>query len=229
MSAPTAEFGSTAPPADQGALARIGERVRARLALDPSAYKVPTDKAEIFAFGDFLSPAECQHMTGLIDDVARPSTTYDNGYFEGHRTSYSGDVDPHDSFVKMVERRIDDLLGMDHELGEQVQGQRYMPGQEFRPHCDWFWTLADYWPRERKRGGQRSWTAMAYLNDVDEGGATEFTDLGISIAPRQGALLVWNNAATDGSCNWHTMHAAKPVERGVKYVITKWYRARRWG
>jgi len=229
MSPATADPEKPAPVADQAALARVGEKVRARLAVDPTAYKVPTERAEIYAFGNFLSPAECDRFIAMVDDVAKPSSLFETTYEQGFRTSYSGDVDRADPFVLMIERRIDDLLGMEPDHGETVQGQRYLPGQEFRAHCDWFWTKAKYWPQEARRGGQRSWTAMAYLNDVEEGGATEFTRLGLSIQPQRGALLVWNNMAPDGSPNWDTMHAATPVARGAKYVITKWYRSRRWG
>ncbi|MBC2668633.1 2OG-Fe(II) oxygenase [Novosphingobium piscinae] len=218
-----------APLADRAALVRCGERVRARLAADPAAYRLPTDRAEIFAFGEFLDPAECDRMIALVDATARPSMVYDLPRQSETRTSYSGDVDPADPFVRMIERRIDDLLGLESSWGEAIQGQRYHPGQEFKAHCDWFSTLAEYWPQEARRGGQRGWTAMAYLNAVEEGGVTEFTRLGLSITPQRGALLVWNNATPDGAPNWDTMHAAHPVVRGVKYVITKWYRTRRWG
>lgn len=218
-----------APLADQAALARLGQTVRTRIADDPTAYRLPTDRIEIWAFADFLSPGECDRMIALIDIVAKPSTVFNAAYDSKYRTSYSGDVERTDPFVRMVERRIDDLLGMEPEWGETVQGQRYLPGQEFRAHCDWFWTLGDYWPAEAKRGGQRGWTAMAYLNTVEEGGTTDFTRIGLSVTPQRGALLVWNNATPDGAPNWDTMHAAQPVVRGAKYVITKWYRTRKWG
>lgn len=225
----TAKSFRAGPPADQAALRRLGAAVRARLDADPAAWKVPTDRAEIWAFGEFLSPAECDRLTGLIDAVARPSTVYDPAEHQRYRTSYSGDVDRTDPFVRMIERRIDDLLGIDPAHGETIQGQRYQPGQEFREHCDWFWTGAPYWQVEKGRGGQRAWTAMAYLSDVEEGGQTQFTRIGVSVPPQRGALLVWNNALPDGSVNHDTMHAALPVIRGTKYVITKWYRTRRWG
>ena len=32
----------------------------------------------------------------------------------------------------------------------------------------------------------------------------------------------------DGQPNNYTQHAALPVVRGVKYVITKWFRTRPW-
>ncbi|MFC3174595.1 prolyl hydroxylase family protein [Novosphingobium bradum] len=229
MASSSADPATAAPLKDQAALALLGEQVRARLAADPGACKVATDRAEIFAFPDFLGPAECDRFIAMVDAVAVPSAVYDRASDDGCRTSWSGDVNRADPFVRMIERRIDDLLGIDPAFGETVQGQRYTAGQLFEAHFDWFWTLAGYWPEEERKGGQRSWTAMAYLSDVEEGGRTEFNRIGLSIPPQRGLLLVWNNALPDGSPNLDTMHAARPVERGTKYVITKWYRTRAWG
>jgi prolyl 4-hydroxylase len=217
------------PIADKAALAGMGAKVRERLASDPSVHRVGVDRAEIFAVGRFLAAEECTHLMAMIDRVARPSPTYEPQTTRKYRTSYSGDVDSTDSFVRMIERRICDLLGIDASWGETVQGQRYTPGQEFEAHYDWFDTTAGYWPKEVKRGGQRSWTAMAYLNDISEGGATVFSRIGVSVQPQAGALLIWNNALPDGRPNPDVLHAALPVATGVKYVITKWFRSRPWG
>ena len=214
---------------DQDGLRRTGNKVRKRLAANPKVYPIPAqDKAEIFAVGDFMSADECERMIGLIDQVAKPSAVFDLEYGADYRTSYSGDVDPGDPFVKKISRRIDDLLGLESSWGETIQGQRYLPGQQFQAHNDWFYTQADYWKIERDRGGQRSWTTMVFLNDVDEGGTTDFTKLGLSIEPKRGVLLGWNNADREGVPNEWTMHAGTPVVAGVKYIITKWYRTKRW-
>lgn len=213
---------------DQAGLKRMGAAVRKRLEADPQAYKVPTEKAEIFAIGDFLNPAECRRFIELVDLTAQPSKLFDTDYSSGFRTSYSGDLDPHDSFVKGVSRRIDDLLGIRAELGESIQGQRYLPGQEFKPHNDWFYPDQPHWKVEKKRGGQRSWTAMIFLNEVEQGGETHFTEVGIKIEPKPGVLLAWNNATPEGLPNLATMHAGTPVIEGAKYVLTKWYRTRKW-
>lgn len=213
---------------DRAALKRVGGQVRARLAANKAIYRLPTDKAELFAMADFMTPVECDKMIAMIDQVARPSSVFDVEYGADYRTSYSGDVNPHDPFVKKISRRIDDLLGVDSAWGETVQGQRYLSGQHFSPHCDWFHTEADYWPREDARGGQRSWTAMVYLNPVEGGGSTDFTQIGLSIEPKPGAILMWNNADPEGEPNRWTIHSGTQVTDGVKYIITKWYRTRKW-
>ncbi|NCP14097.1 MAG: 2OG-Fe(II) oxygenase [Sphingomonadales bacterium] len=213
---------------DMEALARFGAHVRKRLAGNAAVYRVPSDAVEIFAIGDFLSGDECARLCAMIDEIARPSALHEVDYESGFRTSYSGDLDPHDAFVAGISGRIDDVLGVEPAFGEAVQGQRYLPGQQFKPHNDWFYTSEGYWPQEQARGGQRSWTAMAYLSTVDAGGMTDFTTLGIQIEPKPGVLLLWNNALPDGRPNEATLHAGMPVEQGAKYVITKWYRTRQW-
>jgi prolyl 4-hydroxylase len=216
------------PVPDQAALAHLGAAVGARLSANPDVYRVENDKVALFALGDFLSADECAQLCAMIDAIARPSSLHELDYASGFRTSYSGDLDPRDAFVASISRRIDALLGVEAAIGEPVQGQRYLPGQQFKAHNDWFYTSEGYWPQEEARGGQRSWTTMAYLNDVEEGGATLFAALGFQIEPKRGALLIWNNALPDGRPNEATLHAGLPVVRGAKYVITKWYRTREW-
>lgn len=218
-----------APVPDKAALLKVGAHVRRRLDADPRAYRFETDRAEIWAVGDMFDDAECSHLIELIDQTAVPSEILSHGQADTWRTSSSGNVDAADPFIQMIERRIDALIGMPPEYGETMQGQRYEAGQEFKYHLDLFWTKSDYWKAESKRGGQRSITAMAYLNDVEDGGATEFTQLGLAVKPRRGALLIWNNNLPNGLPNEDTMHAGAPVIKGVKYVLTKWYRSRKWG
>ncbi len=224
---PSLSFKSAARDADRDALARLGNSVRARLNADPAAYRLPVEGIEIWTVSDFLTGAECRRLMTMIDSVARPSPTY-HGNPDGGRTSYSGDVDPHDAFIRTIQRRIDDLLGIASEFGETLQGQRYAAGQEFKHHADYFDTAQPYWADELRRGGQRSWTAMGYLNTVEAGGTTDFPKVGMAVPPHAGVLLVWNNMAADGRPNPRTLHAGTPVVQGVKYVVTRWYRARRW-
>jgi prolyl 4-hydroxylase len=214
---------------DRERLRRTGEKVRRRLAANKAIRRIPSDQVELWAMANFLDPIECGRLISLVDAVAQPSTTYFTDYADGFRTSYSGNFDPHDPFIRGLERRLDDLLGIDSAHAEPIEGQRYTAGQEFKPHIDWFQQRSPAWAYERDHGGQRTFTAMAFLNTVAEGGETDFPRLGIAVQPRAGTLLVWNNADQQGVPNPWTLHAGNPVAQGVKYIITRWYRCRRCG
>ena len=219
----------SAPFPDQQPLARIGKAVMARLDANPHVHRLPVEQAHVYAVGAFLDETECDALIARIDQVAQPSTLFaEDDLKAGYRTSYSGNLDPWDPFVQMVTRRIDDLLGLRSELGETLQGQRYLAGQQYKQHCDWFHPDQPHWKHESAHGGQRCWTAMAYLNDVEEGGETHFTHIGMKVTPQRGALVIWNNATPEGVPNEQTMHAAMPVIHGFKHVVTRWYRVRPW-
>ncbi len=216
--------------ADQPSAARaqIGEAVRKRLTRNPMVSRIETPKAEMFLRHGLLSPAECTQMIQLVDAEARPSRLFSGSASADYRTSSSCDLRIDNPLVLAVTRRIDTLMGFETGNGELLQGQRYAPEQEYKVHCDYFPAKASYWPQMRACGGQRVWTTMIYLCDVEEGGETEFPRLGLKVPPRRGTLLIWNNMRADGSPNGETLHAALPVIRGTKYVVTKWYRERRW-
>jgi len=208
---------------DRERLRQLGERIRRRMAATKGAVALPTDRAEIWAIANFFDPAECEKLIARIDAVAQPSTTYHQDTAR-IRTSYSGNLYSSDSFVRKLQRRIDTLLGFERSHAEMLQGQRYSVGQEFKPHLDWFQRGSPGWAIEGSNGGQRAFTAMAYLNDVSDGGETDFPRLDLAVTPRRGVLLVWNNADRDGVPNPLTIHAGNPVRSGVKYVVTRWYR-----
>ncbi|RST29794.1 2OG-Fe(II) oxygenase [Sphingomonas ginkgonis] len=195
-----------------------------RLRSTPGVQRVPNAALDLFVVRDFLDPASCAAMIERIDRVRRPSTIADDLGQTQFRTSETGDLDGGDPAVAAVERRIDALLGLGEPLGEPLQGQRYAPGQEFKPHTDTFEPgRADYF-LHCAEAGQRSWTAMIYLNLVEDGGATRFKAIGKTVQPEAGKLLAWNNLLPDGSPNPATLHQGMKVRRGVKYVLTKWYR-----
>lgn len=218
---------------DDGAIAsavraRIGETVRARLERNPMVSRIDTPHLEIYGRQEFLSPEECAGLRTLIDAGAQPSTLFSGSANAGYRTSASCNLSPWDPLVNAVGGRICGLTGLAGEHGETLQGQRYRQGEEYQAHCDYFPVTASYWPAMRKSGGQRSWTAMIYLSPVEAGGETHFPHCEFMVPPVEGMLLLWNNMDPDGSPNRFSLHAARPVEKGTKYVVTKWFRERRW-
>jgi prolyl 4-hydroxylase len=196
------------------------------LAASPGVQRVPSRDLELFVFREFVDPATCAALIAQIDANRRPSDIADDVGVANFRTSETCDLDSHDPLVAGVERRIAALLGLSLGLSEPPQGQRYAPGQEFKAHTDTFEPGGyDFYLYTAQRG-QRTWTAMVYLNEPEDGGATRFRAIGKTIRPETGKLLAWNNLLPDGRPNVATLHQGMKVRRGTKYIITKWFRER---
>lgn len=208
--------------------AACGRTVSARLDANPTMLRSPVDGAAIYRHPDFLDARQCATLIRLIDADRKPSRLLSDRAGNDFRTSESCDMDRWSPEIQPIDEAIAALMGIAAEQGETMQGQRYAPGQHFRAHHDYFHDSESYWETVKAAGGQRTWTAMIYLNDVAEGGATWFPQAGVRIAPKRGLLLTWNNMLADGSPNATTLHEGMPVVAGVKYIVTKWFREGRW-
>lgn len=218
----------THPDKPSPARAAVVRNAIARLQAHPGIKQAKVATAHVFYLMDFVTDAECAQLVDLIDRDRRPSTLLSDTGVSEFRTSESCDLDRFSPLVQPIDERIAHLLGIDPPFGETMQGQRYGPTQQFRAHHDYFAFDQPYWPRMEAEGGQRTWTAMLYLNDVAEGGATWFPQAGIRIPPKKRMLLTWSNMQDDGSPNPYTLHEGMAVTKGTKYVVTKWFREHHW-
>ncbi len=216
------------PNNDPAKLARIGAQVTRRLEANPLIQKVEVPDLQLYVFIDFLGQRDCQILIDKIDAHAVPSTLYKGTEQPGFRTSSSCHLNRWDPDIARIEAKMTDVIGIDNNFAETMQGQRYHVGQEFKAHHDFFHTAQDYWKQEGPTGGQRTWTAMIFLNDVAAGGATEFPHVKIGVRPQAGTMLIWNNMNLDGTMNYKSLHTGTPVKAGVKHIITKWYRQNNW-
>lgn len=57
---------------------------------------------------------------------------------------------------------------------------------------------------------------MLYLNDIDEGGETEFLYQGIKIKPEYGKVVIF-------PCSFTHPHRGNPIYKNEKFIITGWY------
>ena len=196
----------------------------ARLAAAAGVQRVPTRELELFIVRRFLDEETCAALIERIDERRRPSEIADDIGITNFRTSETCDLDWRDPVVAEVDRKISELLGLPLDASEPLQGQRYAPGQEFKPHTDTFEPGGYDYYVHTAGAGQRTWTAMIYLNQPEDGGATRFKTIGKMIQPESGKLLAWNNLLPDGRPNPATLHQGMKVRRGTKYVLTKWFR-----
>lgn len=204
--------------------ARLGAWVKARLLRNPDAVKIDCEGLDLFVIRDVFPLDLRARLMALVDAHAEPSQVLSWHPDPDFRTSYSGyfPIDLPD--VVAANQLIHDVVGIPQELGEPLQGQRYHVGQQFKPHWDYFLPGESYISTTWPQGGQRTWTAMAFLNTPEEGGRTTFTEVDISIRPIAGTLLVWNNLTPEGEINPRSMHQGMPVTAGTKYILTRWHR-----
>jgi prolyl 4-hydroxylase len=167
-----------------------------------------------------LSPEECAYLMKRGEPLLKPSLVDDPATGRGKpdpiRTSHGAAFVPHeeDLVFQAINRRIAAATGTDVRHAEALYVMRYTPGQEYRPHLDALAGLKN----------QRELTAIVYLSDGFEGGATIFPELGLSIRPRIGDLLVFLNALGDGAPDLRMRHAGEPVTAGEKWIATRWIR-----
>ena len=93
-----------------------------------------------------------------------------------------------------------------HTLDGYVKIQKTVPGQGYH-----VW----HWEQDSVHHGHRLLLVMLYLNDVEEGGETEFLYQGIRVKPKQGSIMICPGSFT------HT-HRGNPPLTGEKYVMNTW-------
>jgi len=184
---------------------------------------------QLYLQKNFLSKEECQRIREETENYLHPSyvsNPEDRLIVSEYRTSSSASFDYKQTNTGMkIDMKISRYLGLDPFLGEAIQGQKYKPGEYYKEHHDYYTPFTEEYKTYTEWMGQRTWTFMIYLNDVEEGGETYFKHLNLNVKPREGSAVFWNNLYFNGWPNYKTLHEAKPPISGDKYIITKWFRS----
>jgi TPR repeat protein len=163
----------------------------------------------------------CDHLMNLAAPKLAPSGVVDPhtgaAVQSGLRTSYSMHFAPsmYDLPVHLALRQIANVAGLPVEHAEPLGVLRYGPGQEYRPHYDYY--------SDDQHQAQRVSTVFVFLNDVAEGGGTDFPRLGVKVEPARGKAVKFLNCDAEGRPNPDTLHAGLPVIRGEKWLATLWF------
>ena len=111
-------------------------------------------------------------------------------------------------FVEAVSTYMDELdIGPDFPAKyafEEFRIKRYLQNSddEFSDHVD----VGDH------NSARRFLVCFLYLNDVEEGGTTDFPKIEHAINPKCARILVFPP-------NWMYRHAGRPVIKGTKYIL----------
>ena len=182
----------------------------------------------IYVVDDFISEDECQEFINCSKDKLQPATVV--GLNEERklqdRTNEFAWLEHHaNETIHEVSKRLSILVQMPIRNAEMFQVVHYESGTEYKPHFDSFDQSTELGKKYWEPGGQRMITALIYLNDVADGGATYFPELNISINPKKGNVLVFHNTISETTnINPRSLHAGMPVTSGEKWAANLWFR-----
>jgi prolyl 4-hydroxylase len=150
--------------------------------------------------------------------------TYERGY-SNVRTSSNTWCEHEcykDPIIKGVIDRITNITQIPEENSEFLQLLKYQEGEFYKTHHDYL-----NFGLERQCG-VRLMTVFLYLNEVEEGGGTEFPKLGLTVYPKRGRALIWPSVKDEDpdQPDPRTDHGALPVLKGVKYGANAWIHQR---
>ncbi len=199
------------------------------LPLIKNAHCVTNHPAQLYYIDNFLTQLDCKLLRGIIDingtrSTERETENTDKRVYKNTRTSTTAYLHYQDhNFFLEIDRKLTGAMQLHPASAEIMHGQKYEIDGYFREHNDYFseeeLKIFGVWM------GQRTWTNILYLNDVEEGGETYFPRLDLKVKPKQGRLVFWNNLNKDGTQNINTRHEGlKPIS-GAKYIVTKWWRS----
>lgn len=164
-----------------------------------------------------------EHVTfkraGVVDNETGKST------FHYARNNLSGNSLPyHLSPAAVIFLQIaSQTIRLNPLQAEPLSIIKYKIGQKYDPHHDSFTpeTLKENTPE----AGNRIATALLYLKTPQEGGATDFPKMNISIEAKKNRCVFFTNShmGTDIKLE-ESFHGSEPVMRGEKMAVNLWFR-----
>ena len=191
---------------------------------DTAALPIHDLRCYVRWYDDALPPEFCRQMLDSFNQLARFHTRNGRGVRPGLDGSAWTELDitplSDQAFQGFFYHQIDTYLARyNAEMGlsiavpqtpvfAEIRMKRYVAGGDegFQPHFDSINEVAD-----------RYLVFLWYLNDVAEGGETQFVDLGIKVQAKAGRLLVFPPY-------WMFQHAGLPPRSNDKYIVSTYMR-----
>lgn len=177
-------------------------------------------RSYVQVFDESLPIAFCEQMVASFRQMTGRHVVRSKGWRQGLEDSSWTELDitplADDAFKGFFYGKIDEYLDRyNRRLGltipvptsallSPLRIKRYVAGsgEAFQPHFDSIGEVAN-----------RYLVFLWYLNDVDDGGETEFCDLGLKVQARTGRLLMFPPY-------WMYQHAGRPPLSGDKYILS---------
>lgn len=188
----------------------------------------------VVTLDNFLTPEECDTLIHLGGEEGYEQSMdvgekkFDGsyaGFKNSHRTSTNAwcTENCHDVINRTgVMHKMENLTAIPDANAEYLQLLKYDVGQFYKQHHDYI----DH--HVNRQQGVRILTLFLYLNDVEDGGGTNFPYLDITVQPKRGRALLWPSVLDEdpNRKDSRTEHQALPVKKGIKYGANAWLHQR---
>ena len=176
----------------------------------------------------FATREECAHLMNKVANSLTLPHEYrisDSANDDAELISFSGRGRPlgamhSDAVVRLLERRTASMADWSMAALEMCSIIRYQPGEEYRPHVDFFSDEQIEVNRIQKGdpSGQRIATFLLYLHAPAAGGETEYPKSGLVVRGERGMAVLHYNVTGDGSQDQASLHIGRPVREGEKWL-----------
>jgi len=192
----------------------------------------PPGAANVTLLHKILSDEECDALIGIAEPKMEKTVVVDpvsgKEVERSYRTSKGtwlrqGD----DPLIEKINIRLAALTNKGMRTHEELHVVHYEPNDKYDPHFDFSdpnrdttdWSISE-------TAGNRETTLIMYLKDPEEGGLTVFPMSRLSVHPKKGDAVMFQNLHAGGFVDHLTLHGGCPPTGGNKWIATKWIRER---
>lgn len=203
---------------------RLREAIDVRLWMTPPERRSLCEAPRIRAADAFVPVEVCEWLIDRARGKFVPAMLFDgtSARFHADRTNsdFAFDVVEGDVVLALIRERIANMTRLPTPTMEPPQIFHYAVGQEIKAHFDFLK------PGHGAYGGgyegERIATFLIYLNDDYEGGELEFPHVGLRHRGRTGDAVFFANVDAAGRPDRASLHAAKPIIAGEKFIFSQW-------
>lgn len=190
----------------------------------------------IYEINNILNKTECSILIKHSLPNLKQSSVMSNKPLSDIRTStntflHKNDNDK-DKDINIILDKISNITekisGKSKKNHEPLQIVNYKPNQLYKEHYDCCVPLdSTICKKDREIYGMRHSTLLIYLNDIKEGGETDFPLVNYSFKPKLGhGIFFFNLNSSETDYNILSKHAGLPPIKEDKWVCNKWVRTK---
>ena len=176
----------------------------------------------IFEVENFLTHEECDTIIKASEEKMNKSFvgSFEKARESNIRTGYSHFLTVFENLdIFEIFKKITMFLNLPgYRFDQFFQVISYDKDQEYKDHLD-----PSFEKNKRYNIKHRFFTVLCYLSDVEEGGETYFPKLDVTVKPKKGKIIYFQNYDKEGNVNKLSTHRGMPVLKGKKWAFNLWF------